>query len=49
MAVQDTMMPIPSKQAWIEPDMQQLHIEETAAASNVGGDGQTAYSDCTKS
>ena len=37
------------KQAWVEPEIQQLNVSETAAASGTGSDGNMQYADCTRS
>lgn len=37
------------KEAWVEPEIQQLNVSETAAQSGVGHDGGSQYADCTRS
>lgn len=37
------------KEAWVEPEIQQLNVSETAASSGTGHDGNMQYADCTRS
>ena len=34
---------------WVEPEIRQLDIRETATGPKAGGDGQRNYPDCTRS
>jgi hypothetical protein len=34
---------------WVEPEVQQLDVRETATNPGTGGDGQRRYPDCTRS
>ncbi len=34
---------------WIEPEIRQLDVRETAFRPHLGADGETHYADCTRS
>ncbi len=38
-----------SRLEWIEPEVHQLDVRETAYAPGSGGDGESQYADCTRS
>jgi hypothetical protein len=38
-----------TRKPWIEPEVRELEVRETAAQPHVGGDGNFAYPDCNLS
>ncbi|ADW67873.1 hypothetical protein [Granulicella tundricola] len=34
---------------WVEPEIRQLDVRETASNEGFGGDGQKRFADCTRS
>jgi len=41
--------PVQRRMMWVEPEVADLSVIETAAAPGRGPDGNAAYPDCTRS
>ncbi|MDP3401767.1 MAG: hypothetical protein Q8R97_11660 [Brevundimonas sp.] len=38
-----------SQRQWIEPEISELAVPETAGINGIGGDGNPVWPDCTRS